>query len=115
MDAQRELLAQLMSPLLPDSKKDYRDQNVCKYHLVAFCPNELFMNTKVDLGRCVKIHDDKLSKEYHTSLERIYDDAFYEYLSKLVNDVERTIKRGHSRLDHTSDAVYDNVVLVVLI
>lgn len=51
MDIQRQLLAELMSPLIPryspsdrSQKKDFRDQNVCKNHLVAFCPHELVLS-----------------------------------------------------------------------
>jgi len=31
--------------------------------LCGFCPNELFINTRSDLGICNKIHDDELTKK----------------------------------------------------
>jgi len=31
--------------------------------LCGFCPNELFVNTRADLGICNKIHDDELTKK----------------------------------------------------
>jgi hypothetical protein len=47
MDYQRQLLAELMNPLIPVAKKDFRDPEICKNHLAGFCPSEIFMNTKV--------------------------------------------------------------------
>jgi hypothetical protein len=104
MDVQRQLLAELMDPLIPSQRKDFRDDNVCKNHLVAFCPNELFMNTKVDLGRCTLIHEDKLALDYRQSQLRGtlgYEYNLNEQLLKLANDVERNIKKGHQRLGNS--------------
>lgn len=28
----------------------FEDEDVCKFYLAGFCPNELFINTKADLG-----------------------------------------------------------------
>lgn len=111
MEAQRQLLAQLMSPLIPMKKKDFRDSDVCKLHLSGFCPSDIFTNTKVDVVKCNLIHNDSLQKEYQTlpDSDRIYDFKFYEYLTRLLNDVERAIKRGHSRLETKSDVVFDNL------
>lgn len=98
-----------MNPLIPSAKKDYNDKDVCKSHLAGFCVNELFLNTKVDLGRCNLIHDEKLQKEYQKSVDRIYDEQFYRQLQKMLADVERTIQKGHSRLDNKNDHVFDNI------
>ncbi|KAH6580388.1 hypothetical protein BASA50_003939 [Batrachochytrium salamandrivorans] len=105
MDYQRQLLAELMNPLIPSAKKDYRDADVCKHFLVAFCPNEMFLNTKVDLGKCGLLHDERLQKEYQDSPDRgrhNYEQRFYDYLTKLVSDIERTIRKGHLRLENKS-------------
>lgn len=112
MDAQRQLLAELMNPLLPTKKKDFTDSDVCKHHLVSFCPNELFLNTKVDLGKCNLIHDDKLQKDYQAQKDKRYgyEARFYEYMHKLLSDVDRTIRKGHQRLENKSDVVFDNLV-----
>jgi RNA-binding protein Luc7-like 2 len=37
---------------------------VCKHFLVAFCPHDLFPNTKADLGKCPKSHDEYFKKLY---------------------------------------------------
>ncbi len=57
VDAVRAMLDELMGkerdvPLSHRSSKkiDYTDPSVCKYALVACCPNQLFINTKSALG-----------------------------------------------------------------
>ena len=109
MDLQRQMLQQLMQPLIPQPKRDFNDPQVCKNYLVAFCPHELFQNTKVDLGRCNLIHDPKLQKEYQNKKLNLFEDKFYDLLQKMMSDVERTIKKSYQRLDHKSSAVYENV------
>ena len=42
----------------------FRDSDVCHYYLCGFCPHELFVNTRADLGPCKKIHDEAIRKEY---------------------------------------------------
>jgi len=69
--------------------------------IFVFCPNELFTNTRADLGSCDKIHDDKLLGIYQKSsrYERQgYEEDMMRYLQSLLSDVERRIKRGHARL-----------------
>jgi hypothetical protein len=111
-DLQRKLLKELMQPLVPTKKKDFTDPSVCKYFLVKFCPFELFNNTKVDMGKCPLDHDPKLQKEYHKQEKRLYEREFYEFLNKIMSDVDRTIKKAYARLEHKSDAVYENLDLI---
>ncbi|XP_074648335.1 luc7-like protein 3 [Tubulanus polymorphus] len=80
----------------------WNDDEVCKYYLVSFCPHDLFVNTKADLGPCAKLHDDNLKAEYVNSprFEKMgYEDEFLRSLQSMINDVERRIKRGHQRLN----------------
>jgi len=42
---------------------DFCSLQVCKMFLCGFCPNQLFINTRADLGICNKIHDDELTKK----------------------------------------------------
>ncbi|KAJ7531455.1 hypothetical protein O6H91_14G044600 [Diphasiastrum complanatum] len=106
MDA-KALLDELMGkdrdlPLGQKKKKSrcFDDPEVCRYHLVAFCPHDLFPNTKSDLGPCEKIHDDSLRQDYLKS-DRIakYEAEFLGYLERLIADLERKIKRCHERLE----------------
>ena len=34
----------------PTRKVRWDDEEVCQYFIAGFCPNELFLNTKSDLG-----------------------------------------------------------------
>ncbi|XP_022731154.1 luc7-like protein 3 isoform X2 [Durio zibethinus] len=68
MDAQRALLDELMGTarnLTEEQKKGYReirwdDKEVCAFYMVRFCPHDLFVNTRSDLGPCPRVHDQKL-------------------------------------------------------
>ncbi|OAE31147.1 hypothetical protein AXG93_2508s1100 [Marchantia polymorpha subsp. ruderalis] len=103
----KALLDELMGkdrdlPLDQQKKKKLRfdDPEVCHFHLVSFCPHDLFPNTKSDLGACEKIHDDALRAEFIKS-NRVsqYEAEFLGYLERLIADLERKIKRCHERLD----------------
>jgi hypothetical protein len=111
MEAQRAMLAELMQPLLPETKKSYDDSDVCKNFLVQFCPHEQFGNTKADIGKCPLIHDIKLQKEYQKQnvKNKQYEKEFYILLEKLSSDVDRTIKKQYQRLEYKADTVFDNL------
>ncbi|XP_013783290.1 luc7-like protein 3 [Limulus polyphemus] len=92
-----------------ESKKDsqwskdasWNNPEVCKYFLVKFCPNELFVNTKADLGICSKIHDERIRKEYEQSdrFQKMgYEDDFIKFCQGMLSDVERRIQRARKRL-----------------
>lgn len=60
-------------------KRDHFDDNdVCKYFLVAFCPHELFINTRNDIGRCKKRHDSFFKQQYINDPNRLYYQKKYE-------------------------------------
>ena len=37
---------------------------ICKFNLLSFCPNDLFPNTKADIGPCTLRHEDYLKEQY---------------------------------------------------
>ncbi|XP_076328643.1 uncharacterized protein LOC143234851 isoform X2 [Tachypleus tridentatus] len=79
----------------------WNNPEVCKYFLVKFCPNELFVNTKADLGICSKIHDERIRKEYEQSdrFQKMgYEDDFIKFCQGMLSDVERRIQRARKRL-----------------
>lgn len=63
MSATEQMAAMLNELMGPKRNADFGDTNepdfdepdVCKHFLVAFCPNEMFRNTKADLGYCSKV------------------------------------------------------------
>lgn len=79
----------------------WSDDDVCKYFLCSFCPHELFINTKTDLGPCPRTHDERMRDSYKKSKRcgRMgYEEEFVVCLNRLLEDVEKRIKRGHERL-----------------
>ncbi|KAI9139153.1 hypothetical protein BKA69DRAFT_682503 [Paraphysoderma sedebokerense] len=106
VDYQRKLLEELMGPLEPAGLgKKWWDHDVCKFYMINFCPNELFTNTKSDLGPCRLIHDDKLKAAFQTAPEEerqkyLYQwtQKFYFHLDGLILDLDRRIAKGNNRL-----------------
>lgn len=69
---------------------------------MKFCPHDLFVNTKADLGQCQKLHDDEAKRLYHsskaTSKKIQYEDEFLRFCSNMINEVDRKILKGKQRL-----------------
>lgn len=87
-------------------KVSFRDSDVCHYYLCGFCPHELFVNTRADLGPCKKIHDEAIRKEYQTSQDVFklgYEERFFDFMQDCIIEVERRIKRNKQRLDQNKD------------
>jgi hypothetical protein len=88
-------------------------KKVCKHSLIGFCPHDLFVNTKADLGPCNKIHDEGLKNQYEKSSRfgRLgYEDDYERFLRSLLNDVERKIRRNSDRLKLTQTESTDGTV-----
>ena len=69
----------------PNGPPRWQADNVCKKYLVKFCPNDLFHNTKSDLGRCLKMHDDRLKQAYAEAKDDLYT---YKYSQELMHELE---------------------------
>jgi hypothetical protein len=68
---------------------------------VKFCPHDLFVNTRADLGQCAKIHDDEAKALYeksHSYKKQQYEDEFIRFCQSMLNEVERKIIKGKQRL-----------------
>ncbi|KAF9970592.1 Luc7-like protein 3 [Actinomortierella ambigua] len=97
LNYQRDALSALFAPLEP-SKHKFWDKE--------FCPNSLFTNTKSDLGSCDLVHDERLRDDYQKAPDKEkygYEQDFFDYLSQLVHDLERKIRRGKERKDKEVD------------
>eukprot|EP00906_Rhabdomonas_costata_P030919 RCo043712 len=86
------------------SRNRLAEPDVCKYFLCGFCPHDLFLNTKVDLGHCDNVHDDALQEQWNRLSEREkkaygYEERFVEFLQKLVSDMDRKIQRHRERME----------------
>lgn len=76
--------------------------------MVQFCPHDLFVNTRADLGACTKIHDDEVKRLYQdsTSHKKVqYIDEFVRFCSSILNEVTRKIEKGKQRLMLMANAV----------
>ncbi|MCO5554502.1 hypothetical protein L7F22_008031 [Adiantum nelumboides] len=117
VDAQRALLDELMGSarnLTDEEKKGYRevkwdDKEVCGCFLIRFCPHDLFVNTKSNLGPCSKIHDLKLKESFEKSSRHdLYvprlESELAEFCNRLVQDLDRKLRRGRERIAQDQDA-----------
>ncbi|XP_021751707.1 luc7-like protein 3 [Chenopodium quinoa] len=112
MDAQRALLDELMGAarnLTDEERKGYKeikwdDKEVCASYMVRFCPHDLFVNTRSDLGPCPRIHDQKLKESFensprHDTYVPRFEAELAQFCEKLVADLDRKVRRGRERLD----------------
>lgn len=111
MDAQRALLDELMGSarnLTEEERRGHKeiswdDKEVCGFYMVKFCPHDLFVNTRSDLGPCPKIHDPKLKESFessprHDSYVPRFEAELAHFCEKLVMDLDRRVRRGRERL-----------------
>ncbi|KAM1020572.1 hypothetical protein ACFX13_042490 [Malus domestica] len=111
MDAQRALLDELMGSarnLTEEERRGYKeitwdDKEVCGAYMVRFCPHDLFVNTRSDLGPCPKLHDPKLKESFeesprHDAYVPKFEAELAHFCEKLVMDLDRRVKRGRERL-----------------
>ncbi|KGN50411.1 luc7-like protein 3 [Cucumis sativus] len=111
MDAQRALLDELMGSarnLTEEERRGYKevmwdDKEVCGFYMVRFCPHDLFVNTRSDLGPCTRIHDQKLKESFeksprHDAYVPKFEAELAQFCEKLVMDLDRRVRRGRERL-----------------
>ncbi|TYH42194.1 hypothetical protein ES332_D11G046700v1 [Gossypium tomentosum] len=111
MDAQRALLDELMGTarnLTDEENKGYReirwdDKEVCAFYMVRFCPHDLFVNTRSDLGPCPRVHDQKLKESFeksprHDAYVPKFEAELAQFCEKLVMDLDRRVRRSRERL-----------------
>lgn len=71
--------------------------------MVKFCPHDLFVNTRADLGPCIKTHDEEARKLFQeakkTHFKKLqYQEDFIRFCSSMINEVEKKIIKGRQRL-----------------
>lgn len=116
VDSARQLLDELMGRnrnIDPTSglvkELHWQDPENCLFFLVQFCPHELFINTKADLGACRKVHDEAIKKlyaeaEYGPNKKR-YEEEFLRFCNNMLTEVDRKIQKGKQRLaQHKTDS-----------
>ncbi|CAG9770816.1 unnamed protein product [Ceutorhynchus assimilis] len=71
--------------------------------MVKFCPHDLFVNTRADVGPCSKTHDEEAKKLFQDAknghFRKIqYQENFVRFCSSMINEVEKKIIKGRQRL-----------------
>ncbi|XP_030386663.1 luc7-like protein 3 [Scaptodrosophila lebanonensis] len=117
VDAARQMLDELMGrnrnlhPSEAGLKVNWEDPEFCQFYNVKFCPHDLFINTRADLGPCPRIHDDEAKHLYEdarpSTRKRQNEDDFLRFCNVMLHDVDRKIQKGKQRLqlmqkDHPS-------------
>jgi len=112
MDAQRALLDSLMGAQRNHDmdeleRKSWKDSDVCKHFLVSFCPYDLFLGTKNDLGLCKKLHEEHLRQTYRSEAKSRtrakYERRFLDFLDDLTSSLDQKIRRAEERLSEKLD------------
>ncbi|XP_058835117.1 luc7-like protein 3 [Topomyia yanbarensis] len=108
VDVARQLLDELMGrnrnldPSTKGKELNWEDDDFCTYFIVKFCPHDLFVNTRADLGQCGKLHDEEAKKLYENAKpsrkKMQYEDDFLRFCSNMINEVDRKIIKGKQRL-----------------
>jgi hypothetical protein len=110
MDANRALLDELMGldrNLVTEEKSKVRgrhfsDENICKLFIQGFCPNDLFTNTKSDLGVCKKLHDEGCKREWTSCDDKSrysYPADMLKHLERLINEMDIKMERQQAKLN----------------
>jgi len=111
MDAQRALLDSLMGAqrnrdVEDRRRKSWKDSDVCKHFLVAFCPYVLFQGSKSHIGICDKLHLEYLKQNYMNevsrSTRRKYERRLIQFLEDLTSRLDIRIRRTEERLTEQS-------------
>jgi len=115
MQSQKELLDSLMGAHrnldLDDTQQriTWRDPAVCKHFLMGFCPYQLFLDTKADLGLCEKTHElyhrNNYEKEAGEKTKARYERRFIRFIRDIVNVLDIQIAREQARLDSEIDQI----------
>eukprot|EP01038_Epipyxis_sp_PR26KG_P007236 gene7236-9867_t len=108
VDSQRALLDSLMginrnNDREEDQITDFRDERVCKFFITGMCPNDIFVNTKMDEGPCTKVHSEILKSDFEKSKDKYQFDSILEKeFSSKINEADRVIKRARGKLEEES-------------
>uniref|UniRef100_A0A182M1P7 Uncharacterized protein n=1 Tax=Anopheles culicifacies TaxID=139723 RepID=A0A182M1P7_9DIPT len=108
VDVARQLLDELMGrnrnldPSASAKEVSWSDEEFCPYFLVKFCPHDLFVNTRADLGQCTKLHDDEAKRLFDEAKpcrkKTQYEEDFLRFCTNMINEVDRKIVKGKQRL-----------------
>jgi len=80
----------------------WEDEGLCRFHLVQFCPHDLFTNTKADLGACKDAHEHEMKELFlrapASARKDEYVEEFLRFAQRMLSEVGSKIKRSKERL-----------------
>jgi RNA-binding protein Luc7-like 2 len=99
----RKMLEQLMGPQDEQAaNRHFTDRDVCRSFLLNICINDLFINTREDIGPCGKIHSEALRADFEKeSQKKDYriEEEVLDYLKDFIVKNERKIVTNKKRLE----------------
>ncbi|GLV41869.1 uncharacterized protein CBL_13601 [Carabus blaptoides fortunei] len=117
-DQMRAMLDQLMGTGRNGENNKFQvkfsDPKVCKSFLLACCPHEILLSTRMDLGECPKIHDLALRADYEkasTHKDFFYDLDAMEHLQAFISDCDRRTEAAKLRLAETQEELSAEVAV----
>lgn len=86
------------------------DPKVCRSYIVGTCPYDLFVNTRLDVGPCDKVHNESLKNEYKELDEDRkrklnFEWSYLQEMRKHVDECDRRIQGAQQRLEKTPDEI----------
>eukprot|EP00800_Vazella_pourtalesii_P006855 TRINITY_DN189_c0_g1_i9.p1 TRINITY_DN189_c0_g1~~TRINITY_DN189_c0_g1_i9.p1 ORF type:complete len:558 (+),score=159.99 TRINITY_DN189_c0_g1_i9:29-1675(+) len=86
---------------------DFMDIAVCRPFLFGICPNEMFLNTKMDMGECLKMHNIAFKAEFEKRSEQEdygFEEEVLNYLQEIIRDVDQKIKQAKDALEEQEES-----------
>mmetsp|Transcript_51666 Transcript_51666/g.82046 ORF Transcript_51666/g.82046 Transcript_51666/m.82046 type:complete len:486 (-) Transcript_51666:215-1672(-) len=84
-------------------ERTFTDDDICRTYLLGLCPNELFQNTKSDIGPCGKHHNEHLKEMFEKdpkadTYRRKWRGFLKGQLKQLLDTVNRRIEANQQRV-----------------
>ncbi|KAI9712681.1 MAG: splicing factor [Bogoriella megaspora] len=103
--------------LAPATKLSITDPKLCRSYLVGTCPHDLFINTKQDIGPCLKTHSEALKTEYQEASDEQKKRWGFEFdylrdMQKHVEGCDRRIENLQGRLEKNPEEIRKTYELI---
>ena len=94
------------------AKLKFTDERVCKNYLCGMCPYDLFANTKYDMGKCPKAHNEHQKLDYEEAVKTQdfgFEREWYDNIEQLVRERDKKIQYDTRELEESQDRSNDPV------
>ena len=85
----------------------FTHESICKDYLCGLCPNDLFVNTKMDMGPCQRQHSEKAKIEYEKAKEKGehagYENEWALSLGQFISECDRKTQQTLKKMDRNPD------------